>query len=103
LTYGTALDEVDNSNNASLSKIFGVCKEKYVFLTYSSFLSRSEFPKDFFFAPYVPIFSSGWVPPPIPSMESEPHVLAAAIQGQADHVQRAEEAWKAGGANVSSK
>ena len=54
-----------------------------------------------FFAPYVPTFTSGWVPPPIPSMESEPQGLVAAIRDQADHVQRAEEAWKAGGANVS--
>ena len=54
-----------------------------------------------FFPPYVPTFTSGWVPPPILSMDAEPHMLAAAIQDQAHHVQRVEEAWKAGGANVS--
>lgn len=53
-----------------------------------------------FFPRYVPMFTSGWVPPPIPSMESEPNNLSAAIQGQANHVQRVEVAWKAGGAHV---
>ncbi|CAK8688117.1 unnamed protein product [Clavelina lepadiformis] len=63
--------------------------------------SRSDFPKDLFIPPYIPTFMSGWEPPPIPNMETEASgQLAAAVQGQAAVVQRAEEAWKAGGANI---
>uniref|UniRef100_H2ZNP1 SH3 domain-containing protein n=1 Tax=Ciona savignyi TaxID=51511 RepID=H2ZNP1_CIOSA len=63
-------------------------------------MSKHEFPKDVYFAPYVPQFKSGWEPP-LPFMDTGASELAAYIAEQADHVQRKEEKWKANGANVS--
>lgn len=58
--------------------------------------SRLEFPKEHYFPPYIPTFSSGWVPPPLlrlPSETGEGHAeLAATIAEQANRVNKAEEA-----------
>jgi len=62
---------------------------------------RSEFAKEVYFPPYVPRFYSGWEPPPLPFMDSDPTQLAAAIKGQAEQVDKHEKAFKAGGGLVS--
>ncbi|XP_039264480.2 epidermal growth factor receptor kinase substrate 8-like isoform X1 [Styela clava] len=65
--------------------------------------SRLEFPKEHYFPPYVPTFSSGWVPPLLSNDPGKDHTeLAATIAEQASRVNRAEEARRASDVNNAS-